>query len=284
LTALIFGAGFLGSRLAAALPDARLVQADIADLPAVRAALEAHPGGSVVNAAGKSGSPNVDWCETHREETVRSNVLGPLVLAEACARAGRHLVHLASGCIFNGPSPRPGGWREDDFAVPGSTYARTKYAADLALERLANVCIVRVRMPIDAAPHPRNLITKLAHYPYVIDVRNSVTVVDDLVSVIAALIERRASGVFHAVNPGVLAHRRLLELYRERVDPSHQTTLIAEGELVARGLALQARSNCVLASPRLEAAKIAMRPVEEALDDVMRRYSAARQTRPGDPR
>src|SRR5260221_525042 len=79
---------------------------------ALRAALGAHRPRAVVNAAGKTGRPNVDWCEGHKAETQRVNVGGALLVAEVCGAAGVHLVHLGSGCIFNGPSPSPGGWRE----------------------------------------------------------------------------------------------------------------------------------------------------------------------------
>jgi hypothetical protein len=72
-----------------------------------------------------------------------------------------------------------------------------------------------------------------------------------------------------------MRHRDLLALYRELVDPSHTCTFITEQELVARGLALKARSNCILASPRLAEVGIAMRPIEEALRDAMTRYAAA---------
>lgn len=30
----------------------------------------------VLNAAGVTGRPNVDWCEDHKEETIRTNVIG----------------------------------------------------------------------------------------------------------------------------------------------------------------------------------------------------------------
>ena len=115
-------------------------------------------------------------------------------------------------------------------------------------------------------------------------VGDSVTVIDDLVGVVAALAARRASGVFHATNPGTLRHRDLLALYREVVDPSHRCELIGEGELVARGLAAAPRSNCVLASPRLAELGLAMRPIGVALADVMSRYAAdlrARAPQPG---
>lgn len=271
----VFGPGFLGQRLARELPNAVLSRADITDRSAVVAALRETGATSVVNAAGKTGRPNVDWCESHQAETYRSNVVGALNLADACAETGAYLLHLASGCIFYGPSPSPGGWLEDDYANPSAFYSRTKYAADLVLSRLPNVGIARLRMPIDEVPGVRNLITKLSRYPEVIDVENSVTIVSDLVHVIGRLVEARAAGIFHVVNPGAMRHRDLLALYREIVDPTHRCTLIEEKDLVARGLAVKARSNCILQSPRLAALGIAMRPIDVALRDTMEKYARA---------
>ena len=272
---LVFGAGYLGRRLSRDLPNAVSSAADIADAPAVKTALAEHRPDVVVNAAGKTGKPNVDWCETHQSETYRSNVIGPLTLADACAAHGVHLVHLGSGCIFYGPSPSAGGFREDDFANPISFYSRTKYAADLVLSKLAHVAIARLRMPIDATPHPRNLITKLAGYPVVVDVENSATVVQDLVTAVARMVEVKPSGVFHVVNPGILRHRDLIALYRELVDPSHQAELVPAGDLLKRGLIQAARSNCLLASDRLADIGVQLRPMDVALRDAMEHYAQA---------
>ena len=271
----IFGPGFLGEHFARSLPGATLVRTDVTDEAAVRAALRETRAQAVVNCAGKTGRPNVDWCETHQEETYRSNVMGALTLARACAAEGAYLLHLASGCIFYGDSPDPAGWREDDFANPSAFYSRTKYAADLVLSRLPNVGVARLRMPIDSAPGTRNLITKLAAYKQVIDVANSVTVVDDLVHVVTQLLARRATGIFHVTNPGTMRHEDLLALYKELVDPSHTCELIGADELVARGLAAKARSNCILASPRLAELGVQMRPIDVALRDAMTKYAAA---------
>jgi 3,5-epimerase/4-reductase len=271
----VFGAGFLGERLSRDIPGATLSRADVTDKDAVRAALREAGADAAINAAGKTGRPNVDWCESHQAETHRANVVGALTLADACAEAGAYLVHLGSGCIFYGPSPTQGGWLEDDYANPSSYYSRTKYAADLVLSRLPNVAVARLRMPIDVLPGARNLITKLAGYREVIDVENSVAVVPDLVEAVRGLVERRASGVFHVVNPGTMRHRDLLALYRELVDPSHQSTLIGEAELVTRGLAVKARSNCILASPRLRELGIVMRPIDVALRETMQAYARA---------
>lgn len=276
MAVVVFGAGFLGTRFAREIPGAVLSTADITDRALVARELESLRAHAVVNCAGKTGRPNVDWCEMHPFETQRANVIGPLVLAEACAEAGVYLLHMSSGCIFYGPSPTPGGWREDDFANPSSFYSRTKYAADLVLAKLPNVGVARLRMPIDDRPGTRNLITKLASYSEVVDVENSVTIVDDLVHVTRALVAARATGVFHATNPGTMRHADLLRLYTAMVDPMHRYTLIREEDLVARGLATHARSNCVLASPRLAALDITMRPLNEALPITMAEYARRR--------
>jgi dTDP-4-dehydrorhamnose reductase len=269
----VFGAGFLGTRLADALPGATLEHGDITDRERVRAALTSGRYRAVVNAAGKTGRPNVDWCETHEAETHRSNVVGPLVLAEVCAEVGCYLLHLGSGCVFHGPAPQPEGWLETDRANPSTFYARTKYEAELALSELPDVGIARLRMPLDAAPAPRNLITKLAGYEHVIDVENSVTVVDDLIGAVRRLIDLRATGIFHVTNPGTLRHRDLLALYTRLVDPAHAYSLIRDEDLVAMGLARKPRSNCILASTRLSALGVQLRPIDVALHDAMSRYA-----------
>jgi 3,5-epimerase/4-reductase len=273
---LVVGAGYLGHVMAGALPNAVLAKVDIVDKDAVRNAMRAHGATVVVNCAGKTGRPNVDWCETNQAATYRGNVEGPLALADVCASERAYLVHLGSGCIFYGPSPDPGGWREEDFANPTSFYSRSKYAADLVLSRLDAVSIVRLRMPIGSAPDPRNLITKLAAYKRVVDVENSVTVIDDLAAVVAALIAKRATGIFHGTNPGTMRHRALIELYRKHVNPSHVTEFISEEELLGSGLVQKGRSNCLLASARLLELGVQMRPIEVALEATMQKFATHR--------
>ena len=54
----------------------------------------------VINCAGKTGRPNVDWCEDHKLETIESNVIGTLNLAKACHDRGIHCTVLATGCML----------------------------------------------------------------------------------------------------------------------------------------------------------------------------------------
>jgi 3,5-epimerase/4-reductase len=269
----VFGPGYIGEKVAAFFPDAVLSTVRIDDVDQVEEALDEHQPEVVINCAGKAGKPNVDWCESHVGETFRSNTIGPLVLAEACVKRNLHLVHLGSGCIFYGPSPDPAGWREDDFANPSAVYTRSKYAADLGLTCYPNVAILRLRMPIDVEPVPKNLITKLVNYPKIIDVENSVTVVPDLLEAIRGVVEKKGTGIFHVVNEGTMKHRDLIALYQELVDPSHTNEWITNDDLVAQGLAVKGRSNCILQNTRLPELGIHMRPIHEALRDVMTQYA-----------
>jgi 3,5-epimerase/4-reductase len=52
----------------------------------------------VLNCAGCTGRPNVDWCEDNREATIRSNVIGTLNLADCCFMLGIHITVFATGC------------------------------------------------------------------------------------------------------------------------------------------------------------------------------------------
>src|SRR6266478_5832542 len=58
--------------------------------------------GFLINAAGYTGKPNVDACETARADTLQGNTLLPLTIAHACAATGTPWGHVSSGCIFTG--------------------------------------------------------------------------------------------------------------------------------------------------------------------------------------
>jgi len=152
-------------------------------------------------------------------------------------------------------------------------YTRCKYAADLALSTLPRVGIARIRMPIDFIPSPHNLIDKLVSYPEVVDVVNSVTIVEDMIQVFHQLLEKRAAGIFHVTNPGAIGHREILSLYKELVDSAQVNNWVAEEELLARGLTKKIRSNTILQSENLNKLGITMRPIKAALRDTMRKYA-----------
>ncbi|MFA6227673.1 MAG: sugar nucleotide-binding protein [Patescibacteria group bacterium] len=276
---LIIGNGYIGSRCAqewgneAILSD-KIINSteDATDI------LEKFCPDAVLNAAGIVGKPNVDWCEANQLETIKGNTLLPLIIASACAQKNIYLLHIGSGCIFYGQSPEPKGWKETDFANPEVVYTKSKYAADLALMNLSNVGIARIRMPIDSLPYRGNLIDKLAAYKQVIDVENSVTVIEDMIKIFYQLLSKRARGIFHVTNPGSIKHKEILNLYRELVDPQHENSWINEADLVNLGLAVKKRSSNILQSKNLADLGIAMRPIKEALRQTLIDYAKNRRS------
>ena len=271
MTTLIFGAnGFLGSKLVDSLPNAQGSTADIADVLAVRQALDEQAPDVVVNCAGKTGRPNVDWCETHREETVRSNVTGPLVLLHECQRRQLYFVHLSTGCLFQGDNGGRGFAEVDPPNFWGSYYVRTKVYADQILSEFP-VLILRPRMPFDDSLHERTLIGKLIRYQRVLDAANSLTYIPDFLLAAQQLIAARHEGVFHMVNPGVTSPFEVMQRYRERVDPTHRFERLLPGQLAE--VTQAARSSCVLSTDKLTRCGISMRPVSEAIESALSRIA-----------
>ena len=128
-------------------------------------------------------------------------------------------------------------------------------------------------MPVDSMPYERNLITKLAAYPKIIDVENSITIVDNLLFATRELIDKKEIGIFNIVNPGPIRHRDIMSLYKDIVNPDHKYELISLEELEKQGLVKTGRSNCILDTRKLERAGVHLRPAEEAVTQCLKEYA-----------
>jgi 3,5-epimerase/4-reductase len=84
----------------------------------------------VLNVAGCTGRPNVDWCEDNKEATTRSNVVGALNLTDCCWLKGIHITVFATGCIYKyddaHPWDGPGYLETDKANFAGSFYSEGK--------------------------------------------------------------------------------------------------------------------------------------------------------------
>ncbi|XP_078177583.1 trifunctional UDP-glucose 4,6-dehydratase/UDP-4-keto-6-deoxy-D-glucose 3,5-epimerase/UDP-4-keto-L-rhamnose-reductase RHM1 [Carex rostrata] len=179
----------------------------------------------VFNAAGVTGRPNVDWCESHKPETIRTNVVGTLNLADLCREHNILMMNYATGCIFEYNESHPEGsgigFKEEDTPnFTGSFYSKTKAMVEELLKEYDNVCTLRVRMPISSdLSNPRNFITKIARYNKVVNIPNSMTVLDELLPLSVELAKRDCRGIYNFTNPGVVSHNEILEMYKQYIDP-----------------------------------------------------------------
>lgn len=278
---LTLGAGFVADHLPyEKITDRIAMDLDVRtahDKVFITSMLQRHKPDVLINCLGKTGRPNVDWCESHKEETALINTALPIALAEACAKQGTHLIQIGSGCVYFGPSHYKGhtsyavdpGWREDDFANPLSFYSKTKYACDLMLGSMPHVTTLRIRMPVSDKDVPRNLINKLRGYKQVIDIPNSMTFMSDLTRCIEWAATNRPGGIYHVVNPEPLTAARIMQEYQKYV-PEHQFEVITEGQLDQMTIAK--RSNCILNGDKLRAAGFRMSNSEEELAKCMAEY------------
>ena len=182
----------------------------------------------ILNAAGVTGRPNVDWCEDHRIETIRANVIGTLTISDICAMKGIHHLLYATGCIFeyddNHVIGGKGFTEEEKANFYGSFYSHTKAYVEDLLREFPSTCVLRVRMPISDDLNPRNFVTKIVKYDRVVNIPNSMTVLTELLPISLIMAERRLTGIYNFCNPGAISHNEVLDLYKEHVDPSYTYT------------------------------------------------------------
>lgn len=262
---LTIGSGFIAEHLPYKIMSERLA----VDSKQITAILDYYKPEIIVNCIGKTGRPNIDWCESHKAETAIANVTIPLLLAEACEKRSIHMIQVGSGCIYSGDASTKTGWKENDYANPVSYYSKSKYACDLILGEMSHVSTLRIRMPISTKNHSRNLINKLKGYSHIIDIPNSVTFMDDLVRCVDWSVQNRPPGIFHVTNPNPLTAVQVMSEYRKYV-PSHTFKIISGAELDA--ITSAKRSNCITDSSKLSNAGFTMTPSEEALQSCMMEY------------
>ena len=179
----------------------------------------------VLNAAGVTGRPNVDWCEDNKLETIRSNILGTLTIADICELKGIHHLLYATGCIFEYDETHVIGGKgfteEDSANFHGSFYSHTKALCEDLLRNYKHTCTLRVRMPISDDLSGRNFVTKIVKYDKVVNIPNSMTVLTDLLPISLIMAERKLTGINNFCNPGAISHNQVLDLYKKHVDPSY---------------------------------------------------------------
>jgi 3,5-epimerase/4-reductase len=189
-------------------------------------------------------------------DNINDNLFAPLTLADICGFLNIHYTYLGTGCIFDYDEAHPfadetTGYKESDKPnFFGSSYSIVKGYTDRLMQRRP-VLNVRIRMPITDEIGPRNFITKITNYEKICSIPNSMTVLNDLLPVMVHLALNRYIGTVNLVNPGLISHNEILELYKEIVDPEFtwsNFTISEQNQILA-----SKRSNNCLDTSVLEA-------------------------------
>lgn len=277
---LIFGKGYVAGHFKSFFGDgAEFSSVRIENYNDVKRELEEKKPEIVINTAGKTGRPNIDWCEEHKVETLNSNTIGPLVLLRACQELGQYWVHVGSGCVYTSKTTDEVYSEDDAPNFFGSFYSKTKIWSEQVLKEFP-VLQLRLRMPIDSEPSPRNFITKITKYDKVINIPNSMSVLDDFVKVAVKLMDKKATGIYNMTNSGYITHGKILDIYKEVVDPNFSYKIFPVEEM--NKITKAGRSNCILSTEKLKKEGIEMRPIEEAVRDTLKIYKEKLQAQQQD--
>lgn len=191
----------------------------------------------------KPPAKNIDWCEDHKQEVIRVNVLGVLNIADICEQNNIHCTILGTGCIYSSQNDEV--FTEDSmWNFDKSFYSKTKAYTQELLKCYKNVLLLRIRMPIDNTNNPKNFIEKLKSFDKIISIPNSMTVLPEMIPIMVTLIVTGQTGTWNCVNPNVISHKEILDMLgiqKEYVDISHQSELTRV-----------ARSNNHLATTKIE--------------------------------
>jgi len=235
----------------------------------------------LINAAGYTGKPNVDACESDKVATLAGNAVFPGVVREVCERHKVRWGHVSSGCIYSGRRPDGGGWREDDppnfcFRTNNSSfYSGTKALGEEVLAGAESCYVWRLRIPFNNEDSPRNYITKIMTYERVFEAENSVSHLDEFVRVTCECFQKGVPyGIYNVTNPGSVMTSDVTRWIVEEAQRKDSInfpcsfrrsfSFFSDEDEFMRVAAKTPRSNCVLDSSKLESVGIRMTPVEEA--------------------
>lgn len=239
----------------------RFGQARVDDIEAVRAELDEHRPTHILGCMGRThgpGKPNIDWLEDKLSINLRDNLLAPMNLAFECSRRDIHYTYIGTGCIFefdanHGEFDENTGFTEEDKPnFFGSGYSCVKGVTDMLLHQFphSSVLNIRIRMPISFRDNSRNFISKIVSYPRLVNIQNSMTVLEDIVPAVIDLMVERVIGTVNATNPGTISHNEIMNFYKQYVDPAKvwdNFTVEEQAKILASG-----RSNNRLDTSRLE--------------------------------
>lgn len=229
------------------------------------------------------GYTTIDYLEQQGKlkENINDNLFCPLALAMLCKKHNIHLTYLGTGCIFSPMIKHflseyiesSKGYDED--AVPdffGSSYSIVKGFTDRLMHlNEDSVLNARIRMPIVGYHHVRNFITKITKYEKVINIHNSMTVLDDMLPILIDLASKKHTGTINLTNPGSISHNEVLSMYKYYVDNSltWENFTLEEQDTILDSK----RSNNKLDTSKLELLYPNVKNIKDSLENLFKNWN-----------
>ena len=253
------------------------LELDIANGASVRAALDRHRPGIVLNAAAYTA---VDRAETEPKAAWAGNCDGPRNLAAACRAAGIALVHISTDYVFDGTKTRP--YTEDDPVNPLGVYGESKEAGERVVrEECPEHVILRTAWLYSGHGHNfvKTMLRLADTHPQlrvVADQRGSPTSAADIAAGIATIAQRILTGegrwgTYHFAGAGAVTWHGFAEAIFAAAEPWRgPAPTVAAITTAEYPTPARRPANSVLECSRLAAAYgIVPRPWREAMAEVI---------------
>lgn len=221
----------------------------------------------------------IDYLEQKGKLTdnLRDNLYGPFVLAKICKELNIHYTYLGTGCIFKFDDNHPFEQEKNGFTEHsnpnffGSSYSTVKGFTDRMMHLYNdNVLNLRIRMPITGNMEPRNFITKITTYEYICSIKNSMTVLPELLPKVIELMKKNVTGTLNLTNPGLISHNEILEMFRDVVDPQFKWKNFSKEE--QDKILASDRSNNFLDTTKLESLFPDVKNIKDSIKDCLVQY------------
>jgi len=220
----------------------------------------------------------IDYLEQEGKlvDNIRDNLFSPINLAKICEEEKVHLTYLGTGCIFKFDEEHPyeeeinGFTEESKPNFFGSGYSIVKGFTDQMMSLFKNVLNLRIRMPITGEPNARNFITKITNYEKICSIKNSMTVLPELLPMAMKLAEQNERGTLNLTNPGLISHNEILEMYKEIVEPTFKWknfSIEEQSKILAAD-----RSNNYLNTEKLESLCPGVKNIKDSVRDMLELY------------
>lgn len=190
-------------------------------------------------------------------DNIRDNLYSPWLISEISRELNIHYTYLGTGCIFKYDEDHEyekelNGFKEcDDANFFDSSYSIVKGFTDKIMRTYKNNTLnLRIRMPITDIKNDRNFITKIVKYDKICSIKNSMTVLPELLPLVLDMMKNKTVGTINLTNPGLISHNEILEMYKELVDNTFEWknfTIDEQNEILDAG-----RSNNYLDTTKLE--------------------------------
>jgi dTDP-4-dehydrorhamnose reductase len=216
-TLVIGGGGLVGSHVRAALAHRNFVATyhnvpiegglplDITDAPAVRRTIEAARPAAVVLAA---ADPFVEGCERDPAGTRHLNIDAATTVRDATADVGAAFVVFSSEYVFDGAK---GSYEEGDAVGPLNEYGRQKVALEALARQVPRHLVLRVSGVFGHEARRKNFVWQLVDrlrsgrtFDVPSDQLITPTDAEGLGKAVVALLDRGASGTYHAAGPEII--------------------------------------------------------------------------------